>query len=218
MTELIDATKANNFDLVQTLVQDGADIDFPDDNGTTALMFAAYIGSVELVQFLSQSGANLDLHNIHNYTALTFAVSAGHHNKVDILVQAGVQLNIQCNFGFSALAIAAQAGYFEIAQILVRAGATLDLKTDICDKTMLLLQSVAPIKDISGKSARDLASDEGHHQIVQLIDDEVVIRSRVKFLTPIKHIQTHQLTAPEPYQSLIRLPEHLFRQVILFYN
>ncbi|KAK3994869.1 ankyrin repeat-containing domain protein [Cladorrhinum sp. PSN332] len=59
-------------DIVQTLLENGADINKPDRSGRTALHHAAVAGNTDLVELLVENGADLEA-RVHGWTALLLA-------------------------------------------------------------------------------------------------------------------------------------------------
>eukprot|EP00461_Guttulinopsis_vulgaris_P000656 UN00656 len=70
-------------ELVQDLLKAGADINFPDDGGNTALMFAcAQSSSPVVLMSLVSAKADVEFKNERNETALTIAQAL---NKTDVV-------------------------------------------------------------------------------------------------------------------------------------
>jgi ankyrin repeat protein len=63
---------------VYWLTEHGADVNIPDNNGTTPLMWAAKIGSVPKVEHLLAEGASVSARNNKGETALILAAKNGH--------------------------------------------------------------------------------------------------------------------------------------------
>jgi serine/threonine-protein phosphatase 6 regulatory ankyrin repeat subunit B len=69
-TTLMEASTAGRTEIVQMLLEKGADLDVKDDNGKTALMEASTSGRTEIVQMLLEKGADLDVKDDNGKTAL----------------------------------------------------------------------------------------------------------------------------------------------------
>jgi len=67
------------------LIMAGADRDSKDNNGSTALMWAADNGHTEIVRLLIDKGADINTENNYGYTALMEAAGAGHTEIVELL-------------------------------------------------------------------------------------------------------------------------------------
>ncbi|MCC5645631.1 ankyrin repeat domain-containing protein [Nostoc sp. CHAB 5824] len=63
----------NHYDLINLLLAANINIDNQNDNGATALMYAASAGKTEVVKLLLQHHLNLDLKNLDDYKAIDFA-------------------------------------------------------------------------------------------------------------------------------------------------
>ena len=57
-TSLILAARENNLEIVQILLEGGADINIRDEDGHSVLMIAKEEGHSEIAEFLEQHGAN----------------------------------------------------------------------------------------------------------------------------------------------------------------
>ena len=124
------------------------------------------------------------------------AASKGKCDSIERYIHMGINMDAQDAYGYSALMFAAQNGELEVCRILIRAGVRLDFQNDF------------------GDTAISLARDK-HPDVAELLESEQLIRERVKILTVFRHVQANQLVVPKSYQLLLKLPEHLFRFVIL---
>jgi ankyrin repeat protein len=68
--ELLDACKKGNFDLVELLLEKGADIKAQDDKGKSAIYFACYFGFIKIVELLLDNGADITVKDKYNKTLL----------------------------------------------------------------------------------------------------------------------------------------------------
>ena len=131
----------------------GFPIDKPDENGSTAMMLAAFNGHSEIVRYLLGKGADVNHCDNNKRTALIYASSGPAIETVNILLEAGAEINIADNVeGFTAIMFAAAEGQLEVFKSLLAAGADIT------------------IKDKDGETARDFAKNNGHTNIVALID------------------------------------------------
>lgn len=71
---LIEAVRAKNVEGVQTLINQGTDVDAEDDIGSTPLDWAVYGGCEEIVEILLQAGANVNACNNYGHTILQTAI------------------------------------------------------------------------------------------------------------------------------------------------
>ena len=72
-------------DVVRMLIEAGADIDYPDDFGMTALINAAVIDNLNIAQILVDAGANVNATENTGKTALVKAAECGHQLVFDYL-------------------------------------------------------------------------------------------------------------------------------------
>lgn len=72
-------------EIARSLIEAGADIDLPDEPGTTALMLAAEYGYTEMVELLLNAGADPNLKDIMEETALNKAEKGDHQDIIDLL-------------------------------------------------------------------------------------------------------------------------------------
>src|SRR5262249_31761364 len=71
------ASKGEPIDAVKLFVQSGADVNAVNDQGFTAMHYAAQTGRNAIVEFLASKGAKLDLKNKAGKTPLDLAMTPG---------------------------------------------------------------------------------------------------------------------------------------------
>ncbi len=54
------AVESENLDEVEKLINDGFDLNMPDEEGATVIFYATLQGNIEIVKFLLENGANAD--------------------------------------------------------------------------------------------------------------------------------------------------------------
>ena len=89
-TPLIVAAQGGCKEIVEILLQAGANIEHRNDQGETALISAAQEGHKEIVQILLDAGANVNQENADGETALELAIKLRHKKDlVDLLLKYG---------------------------------------------------------------------------------------------------------------------------------
>ena len=162
---LCDAVDDDNLEEVQRLVEGGNDINEVDTTrwGYTPLMRAAIVDSTEITRYLLQQGADVSLVSVSGNNALMEAVWKNHPNVLRVLLEHGAPMNcVDCQ-GYSALMISTvrnkRGDRTECAKLLLAHGAALG------------------IRDEEGRSAKDLALENGYEEIAALIEAEEKSRS-----------------------------------------
>ncbi|XP_067004470.2 ankyrin-3 [Anabrus simplex] len=108
-TELHDAVRRRDVEMVERLLRDGADPDEPDwsGSGDAPILQAAAMGSVEIVRALCSAGCDVNTRTARGESALHLAISSRrptYTGLVDALLDAGCDANIQENLqGHTAL-------------------------------------------------------------------------------------------------------------------
>ncbi|KAL4232517.1 Ankyrin repeat domain-containing protein 6 [Mactra antiquata] len=104
---------------VSECLQAGAKFD-PDQDGRTALHYAALNGYVDVARFLIEKGCDINLQDASGYTALHRAVSQGHVDVISVLLERSCDINTQDEHGNSAIHEAAWNGYSKTLELLVK--------------------------------------------------------------------------------------------------
>ena len=108
---------------IKCLVEAGADVNIPDRDGRTALMYALEKGHTESVKFLTEQMSVPALNQVNNdgKTALMMAASRytdDHGLSLKSLVEAGADVNVHDRAGRTALMYALKIGHTEIVKFL----------------------------------------------------------------------------------------------------
>lgn len=124
---LLMASANNCPEVVQLLLDSGADVDSRDSWGDTALMYAARSNeNSEVVTLLAKAGADLEAVDIWNRNALALAVD--NLQVAEALVEAGADVNNVLVSGRPALVWALESGNAGLVDGLLAAGAKVDAR------------------------------------------------------------------------------------------
>ena len=144
------AASGGNMEVFTALIDAGADLNIPDNNGETALILSIRGGHTELAADLIETGADVNIQdNYYGATALMRAVSEEHIAEMravseenidiaEILIDAGADLNLQDNSGNTALMWVVLERNIDIVKNLIDVGADLNLQ-DNSGSTALLM-------------------------------------------------------------------------------
>ena len=91
--DIADAVASRNAQAVKTLLQQKADVNVQQTDGTTALMWAVRWDDLETATALVKAGANVMAANRAGATAMYLATINGTAAMVDMLLKAGVDAN-----------------------------------------------------------------------------------------------------------------------------
>ena len=92
-TRLIEAVKAGNRQDVRTLLNQRADVNVRDVDGTTALHWAARTDDAEIAAALMRAGATANVANRYGITPLFLAATNGNAAIVEALLKSGADAN-----------------------------------------------------------------------------------------------------------------------------
>jgi ankyrin len=120
------------------LIQQRADVNAPEVDGTTALHWAARAGDADLVSALLRAGAKAGAANRYGMTPLLLAASNGHASIVDALLKAGARADGAGPEGETPLMVAARAGNVAAVNLLLEAGAAVNAKEQWQGQTALM--------------------------------------------------------------------------------
>ena len=143
---------SGNTQKVKELLSKNVNLNAVDQDGRSALMYAAFNGHTEIVKALLEKGASVNAADYTGRTALIFASSGSYPETVKLLLEHKADPNIVDNVEkFTALMFAAAEGHVEIVRIL------LENKAD------------PGLKDKDDDTAETFARQNGHTAVADLL-------------------------------------------------
>lgn len=136
-TLLLAATQHGNKDLVDLLLDSGADIDKHPDDLNTPLMKACESNNNGMVQHLLKRGADVNTVDLDGRGALVKAAVSGNVATVQLILDQGARTETKNTRERTALMEAASLGHIDVVQLLLDRGADVEAK-DHLDNTILM--------------------------------------------------------------------------------
>lgn len=217
--ELHKAAEADRSDLVLSLLKRGADLEYKDARGWTALNTAAFFGNPGVVMTLLAAKANIEATTRTNsYTALHTAADKGHLAVVELLLWKGADITALTGRGWTVLNLAVYAGHYDVVSSLLIRGANIRATTakggwtvlhTAADRgnvplTLLLLGKGADIKAVTkkGMNALHCGAYAGHVQVIRTLLDQ---KADVYSATQSSTYTALHFAAEKAYPGVLRL-------------
>ena len=135
---------------VRALLKQRVAVDTPQNDGMTALHWAAYHGDTEIADLLVHAGASVNAANRYGVTPLALACTNGDAPMIELFLKAGADPNAALPGGESPLMTAGRTGKVDAVKVLLARGAAVDGKDERRGQTALMW-----------------AAAEGHAAVVQ---------------------------------------------------
>jgi len=134
-----DAAMRGDIVAVRALMARKADVNAPQPDGATALMWAAQTNDVDLVELLLAAGADVKAVNRDGATALYEASVNGNAAILEKLLRAGADVNgVFLSTGETALMEASRTGAVEAIKVLLDRGADVNARESLRGTTALM--------------------------------------------------------------------------------
>jgi|WetSurMetagenome_2_1015567.scaffolds.fasta_scaffold00001_476 ankyrin repeat protein len=210
-------------EIAESLIRYGADIDYQDNHGVTALNYASAYGSFSFVDLLIYYRADIDKRDHYGTTPLMSAIWAGYANVADLLIQNGANLEARDDDGFTPFLIAAQNGDTLMLHYLIKEGVNIYVKCgkgwdalNLCikynhrDAIEMLVKSGEKWSDSTNKALNhyDVAARYGRDDVYSLLE-----KSKLpdKYKPRINHLEV-SLSAKFNPQDIYTGMSFIFRE------
>jgi len=169
-SDVADAMMNKDRVVLKALLDQKADVNAPQADGTTALHWAARWDDVESATLLLGAGANVQAANRVGATPLFLATLNGNAAMVEKLLKAGADANAPVlSHGETPLMMAARSGSADTVKVLLDQGA-----------------KVNAAETLRGTTAIMWAAEQGHSAVVELLAEHGAdLHAQSKTLTPI---------------------------------
>ncbi|XP_064212242.1 ankyrin repeat domain-containing protein 17 isoform X4 [Tribolium castaneum] len=205
-TALTLACAGGHEDLVDLLINRGADIEHRDKKGFTPLILAATAGHEKVVEVLLNHNADIEAQSERTKdTPLSLACSGGRYEVVELLLNRNANKEHRNVSDYTPLSLAASGGYVNIIKLLLSHGAEINSRTGSklgisplmlaamnghTAAVKLLLDMGSDINaqiETNRNTALTLACFQGRHEVVSLLlDRKANVEHRAKTgLTPL---------------------------------
>ncbi len=133
-----DAAKQGNREAVRSLVNDRADVNASEPDGTTALHWAVHKHDLEMTDLLLRAGANVNAANDYGVTPLSVACSSGNGGIAVRLLEGGANPNAALWSGETPLMTCSRTGSVDAVKALLARGADVNAKESQKGQTALM--------------------------------------------------------------------------------
>jgi len=141
-TPLLEAVLASKWLVANFLIEAGADVNAPDDEGSTPLLASAFFGEPGTVKLILEHGGNVAAApHVLVFTPLHLAARRGHKEVAELLLTRGAPLEAKDVEGRTPLALAAAHGQSGVLEALLARGAAIEA-ADRGGRTPLLLAAL----------------------------------------------------------------------------
>src|SRR5579863_4796733 len=152
LAAVADAAKDNDLPAVRKLIKEHADVNVAANDGSTALLWAAYHSDAEMTKALLAAGAAVDAANHYGVTPLLQASRNGDVEVMKALLDAGAEPTRWHAEGETPLMAASRTGRVDAVQLLLAHGSFVNAADPFQEETALMW-----------------ASAEGHLEVVKTL-------------------------------------------------
>lgn len=143
------ACDKGNVDLVELIMNHGANVNMQDNDGWSALLLASRYGHGDVVKKLLDNGAEVNIRNNNKSSPLMLACRNGYSFVAQVLINKGAEVNMKNNDNWSSLMLASHNGHIDTVKVLLANHADVNIQN----------------KD--GSTALGIVRKKGHNTIVE---------------------------------------------------
>ncbi|MCP4441043.1 MAG: hypothetical protein GY810_19135 [Aureispira sp.] len=228
VTPLVCATEANRIEIIEILLEAGADIEYLDGDKDTALMTAINWQKTQAVTTLIEAGANVNLLNKNNWAPITRSIHLKNQRLFDILIQVpDIDINLGADLQISAFHFAFRSSMnsFQNCKKILEKGfdpnilqnkdtqSSFLIKAVIHERSLvekkelieLLLNHGSDInhQDINGETAWSHALDDNYQELATWLVSKgaIIDKAKAPFLGFMNAIKDNDIAKVREYLS-----------------
>ncbi len=180
---VVDAVKGADRAAVLALINQHADVNVPEPDGTTALDWAVRMDDIDLADRLLRAGAHVNAVNRYGVTPLYLACVNGGAPMIERLLKAGADANAVWTEGETPLMTVARTGSVAAAKVLLEHGAQVNATEPVHGQTPLMWAAAESHPEM----LRELiahGADVNARSAIQHWERQVTAEPREKWLPP----------------------------------
>ncbi|XP_031794729.1 cortactin-binding protein 2 isoform X2 [Sarcophilus harrisii] len=169
-TLLQQAAAQGNVTLLSMLLnEEGLDINYSCEDGSSALYSAAMNGHTDCVRLLLNAEAQVNTADKNGFTPLCSAAAQGHFKCAELLIAYHADINHAAERGQTPLYLACRNGNNECIKLLLEAGTDRNVKTSNCLEILCSHGGLeAEKRDKCNRTVHDVATDDCKHLLENL--------------------------------------------------
>lgn len=117
-TNIIQAVKKGQVQLVEAALSEGADVNTVDDNKRSLLLIATHSNNLEMAKLLVKYGANVNQQDDIFDSPFLYGGASGYADLVKLFLSNGARFDVFNRYNGSALIPACERGHLEVVNIL----------------------------------------------------------------------------------------------------
>lgn len=168
-----DGARQGDLGKVTELISAGEDVNLPANDGSTALLWAAYHSFPEMAQSLLAAGADVDAANQYGVTPLLQASRIGDTAFMNVLLEAGADPQLAHPDGETPLMAAARSGNVDAVTSLLEHGADPNVADSFQSQTALMWAAAEGHLDVVDTLLNAGADPNAQARISELTDRSV---------------------------------------------
>ena len=183
-TNLHQASSAGNISSIESLLENGADINHKTSHGATPLHKAAEYGQNDAVKKLIDNGADIDAMDNKGRTPLYLSIESKEIETAIFIINHGADVNLANKKGLTPLIWASLEGQTDVVNSLISKGANVNAKdkdgfsplfaaaqkNDVdVGKSLIKARAKVNIKTNDGSTPLYIAAQKGYREVVELL-------------------------------------------------
>ena len=148
-TRVVEAAAVQDLQTVRALIEQGAGVDSPWADGSTALLWAAHWNDLDMASLLLGAGADVNAADDHGVTPLDRAAENASIPMVGKLLAAGADANATRTSGLTPLMVAARTGSPRVVDTLLAHDADVNARTAVTNGSALMWAVAGSHSDVA---------------------------------------------------------------------